>query len=123
MTQRSCDVQGLPRSLNELLILATLESGAKHGYQIGLEIEERSGGFFGFNHGTLYPILHQLEKEELIHGDWASGEGRRKKEYALSGAGREHLERRSGEWRELGSSLGRFLGAGGEPVRSRAEAG
>lgn len=121
--ERSCDIQGLPRSLNELLILATLEVSGKHGYQIGLEIEEWSGGFFSFNHGTLYPILHHLEKEGLIDGTWAAGEGRRKKEYALTGAGRAHLARRKGEWERLGSGLRRFLEAGGEPFRARAEAG
>jgi PadR family transcriptional regulator, regulatory protein PadR len=119
----NCDIQGLARSLNELLILATLETGGKHGYQIALEIEERSDGFFLFNHGTLYPILHHLEKEGLIDGTWATGEGRRRKEYTLTGAGRTHLARRGGEWRRLGSGLARFLGEGSEPVRARAEAG
>jgi PadR family transcriptional regulator, regulatory protein PadR len=119
----SCEVQGLPRSLNELLILTTLTGGRKHGYQIALEIEERSGAFFLFNHGTLYPILHHLEKEGLIDGTWATGEGRKRKEYSLTRTGRAHLERRVAEWDRLGSRLGHFLEAGGEPVRARADAG
>jgi PadR family transcriptional regulator, regulatory protein PadR len=105
------EIQNLPRSCNEMLILAALRDGAKHGYQIALEIEERSGGFFAFNHGTLYPILHHLEKEELIDGRWAEGEGRRKrKEYVITAAGREHLRRRQGEWKALCRQLWALMG-------------
>lgn len=116
------DVQGLARSLHELLILAALRGGRRHGYQIALEIEERSGGFFTFHHGTLYPILHHLEKEGTIDGAWEAGEGRRRrKEYALSPAGRERLRQRSLEWSALGEHLAAFLGEDpGEPLRARA---
>lgn len=119
------EIQGLARSLHELLILSVLRDGARHGYQIALEIEERSGGFFGFNHGTLYPILHHLEKEGLIDGSWQEGEGRRKrKEYALSAGGRARLRTRAGEWGALWEQLVPFLPEEpGEPVRPRAAAG
>ncbi len=118
------EIQGLARSLHELLLLATLREGARHGYQIALEIESRSGGFFTFNHGTLYPILHHLEKEGLIDGSWKEGEGRRKrKEYALSDAGRARFRERSGEWGALWAHLAIFLDAEpGEPLRARAAA-
>ena len=45
---------------------------------IALDIEEQSDGYFSFSHGTLYPILHQLEKEGMIHGTWDAGSGRRR---------------------------------------------
>lgn len=119
------EVQGLARSLHETLILAVLRDGARHGYQIALDIEERSGGFFSFNHGTLYPILHHLEKEGLIDGRWEAGEGRRRrKEYALSAGGRARLGERAGEWGALWERLVPFLGEGtGEPLRARAAPG
>lgn len=118
----SVEIQGLARSLHETLLLAALRDGARHGYQIALEVEARSGGFFSFNHGTLYPILHHLEKEGLIDGTWESGEGRRKrKEYALSAAGRARLGERSREWGALWEHLAAFLDAApDEPVRPRA---
>ncbi len=75
------DVQNLAKNCNELLILAILKSGKKHGYQIALEIEERSNETFRFNHGTLYPILHKLEKEDLIRGSWKKEEAKRKRKY------------------------------------------
>lgn len=83
------EVQNLTKSCNEALILAGLAQGARHGYQLALEIEQRSGGAFKFNHGTLYPILHKLEKEGLIEGSWSCEETQRKrKRYILTARGR-----------------------------------
>jgi PadR family transcriptional regulator, regulatory protein PadR len=120
----SFEIQNLARSCHELLILATIGSAWKHGYQIALEIEEGSGGFFQFNHGTLYPILHHLEKEALIDGRWTQGQGRRKrKEYALTARGRDQLGKRAAEWRAFWERLGSVVGREAEPVPTGATAG
>jgi PadR family transcriptional regulator, regulatory protein PadR len=106
------DSQTLGRRVNELLILVELRRKPKHGYQIALEIEERSGGYFPFNHGTLYPILHRLENEGLIAGDWSSPEeGRARKRYALTEAGRTYLRGAIDEWNRLHEQLEPFLHA------------
>jgi PadR family transcriptional regulator PadR len=112
------DVQGFARNFNVLLVLSTLRERAKHGYQIALDIESESNGLFRFRHGTLYPILHRLESEGLIEGDWTrEGDGRRKKEYRLTAKGRRHL---SGETDRVEAIVMRFLhvirGAGGAPA-------
>lgn len=104
------DSQGLGRRVNELLLLSALRRRPMHGYQVALEIEKRSDGYFSFNHGTLYPILHKLEKDGLIAGRWSDpGEGRPRKEYALTEAGRTYLNEGAREWRTLEAQLGRFL--------------
>jgi PadR family transcriptional regulator, regulatory protein PadR len=116
------EVQSLDRSLNETLILAILQSEPKHGYQIAVAIEERSGGYFGFRHGTLYPILHHLEKEGLIDGNWdEGGSRRRKKEYRLTAAGRESLRERLASWSELQERLSALVVEGAQ-VRPRPAA-
>lgn len=86
------DVQGFARGINELLILSTLQEGAKHGYQIAVDVEGGSNGLFRFRHGTLYPILHRLEKRGHIRGSWSREEGRRRKLYALTEKGERHLK-------------------------------
>lgn len=97
---RSLDIQSLSRSCNEVLILSTLSSGPHHGYQLALEIEQRSGGAFRFKHGTLYPILHKLEKEGLISGGWLEEASKRKrKNYSLTAAGRQYLRLQTDAWR------------------------
>lgn len=102
MSQPEVETQSLTRSCNEALILATLARGARHGYQIALDLEERSGGIFTFKHGTLYPILHKLEKDGLIEGDW-SNEGPRgkRKSYALTEAGRAFASAQRESWRQF----------------------
>lgn len=86
------DVQALVRDINEMLIFAVLRDGAKHGYQVALDVEERTDGKFTFQHGTLYPILHRLEKDGCIEGKWSKAGGRRRKEYHLTRTGRERLD-------------------------------
>ena len=88
----------LSKQVNELLILAALRDGPAHGYEIALALEQDSGGTFSFQHGTLYPILHRLESEGLIEGEWDASGGRRRKVYGLTARGRDHL---TGETREL----------------------
>jgi DNA-binding PadR family transcriptional regulator len=108
------DSQGAGRLVNEILLLAELGREPMHGYQIALNIEERSGGYFPFSHGTMYPILHRLEKEGLIAGSWSDpAKGRPRKEYALTEAGRAHLARHVEEWRTLSTRLDAFLSSEG----------
>ena len=99
--------QSLSKHFNEALILSALKSGPKHGYQLALDIEERSGSRFGFKHGTLYPILHKLEKEGLIEGAW-SDEGQRgkRKRYQLTRDGKDYLRDLRLSWTSL---LDRFM--------------
>jgi DNA-binding PadR family transcriptional regulator len=103
MPKARVEIQNLTKSCNEALILAALAGGAKHGYQLALEIEERSDGYFRFNHGTLYPILHKLEKDGLIRGVWTDGgRARRRKSYSLTAKGRRRHADQIAAW-------GRFI--------------
>ena len=102
MTNVQVDTSNLSRSCNEALILGSLRGGPRHGYQLALEIEERSRGRFGFNHGTLYPILHRLEKAGLISGSWSEdGGGRRRKSYELTRKGKKHTGELLEAWDEF----------------------
>ena len=63
-------------------ILLALGAGASHGYAIGLEIEERSGGRLSPTTGALYQALKRLNDDGLIAPDAtaakASPDARRK---------------------------------------------
>ena len=93
------DTRSQGRDVNEALVLSVLRDEPRHGYEIALEVEDRSGGAFELQHGTLYPILHRLEDEGLIRGAW-SEEGRRRKVYRLTKAGRRHLGEETDRLRE-----------------------
>jgi PadR family transcriptional regulator PadR len=47
-------------------VLALVEDRARHSYEIGKLIEERSGGILKFHIASLYPMLYPLEKRGLI---------------------------------------------------------
>ena len=99
----------LSKRINELLVLAVLERGPAHGYQIALSVEERTGGAFSFQHGTLYPILHRLEAEDRVRGEWGGG-GRRRKTYEITDAGRADLAAGAEELERQFRALMRLLG-------------
>jgi len=117
----SFETQALSRRLHEHLLLSALRREPMHGYQIALDIERRSGGFFNFNHGTLYPILHRLEKNGLIAGSWSGPpEGRPRKQYTLTAAGRKMLIELQREWEVLNHQLSTIIDDDDEQVRSGA---
>ena len=102
MADDHLEIQNLSRECNELLILASLAVGKRHGYEIGLFVEERSDGQFRFNHGTLYPILHRLEKRGHIRGGWSrQGPERQRKYYTLTARGRRHAHASVEQWKKF----------------------
>jgi DNA-binding PadR family transcriptional regulator len=113
----SLDVLDFARGINEMLVLAVLREGAKHGYQVALELERASGGRFVLQHGTLYPVLHRLERERLIRGSWEEAAGRRRKVYALTAAGRRKLDADAARCHELFRGLRSVLEERGDDER------
>jgi len=106
-------VPNLTKHCNEALILSILREGRKHGYEIALQLEQESRGFFTFNHGTLYPILHKLEKEGIIKGHWKQqGPKRQRKYYTLTSKGKRYTQEQIELWRIF---FERFFEIVGEP--------
>lgn len=71
----------LAKGSTGLLVLGVLSKHEMYGYQIIKTVELMSENVFQMNEGTLYPILHSLEKEEFLTAHWAENEetGRRRK--------------------------------------------
>lgn len=103
------------------LVLAVLREGALHGYGIAREIDRRSGSVLKCKEGTLYPVLHALERDGLIAGEWRREEGgRERKIYVITETGAAALVERSRVWSRFTSAVERVLGAEGEPEREGA---
>ncbi len=102
MKPQALETQNLTRSCHEVLILALLAAGPKHGYQLSLALEERSAGRIRLKLSTLYPILHKLEKDGLIDGAWDEDSPRRKRKiYAITRKGRRRFETETEAWRSF----------------------
>ena len=70
------------------LILATLLTGDKYGYQIVNELREKSKNTFNLKEGIIYPILHNLEALGAIASRWEeTKEGHKRKYYNLTNKG------------------------------------
>ena len=68
-----------------------------------------SGGTLDWSSSMLYPVLHRLEKDGLIRSQWKpSGEGRMRKYYALTEAGREELSAEKEQWFSVHDALKKF---------------
>src|SRR5947209_7462972 len=61
------DAQALKGHL-DVLLLAALEDGPRHGYAVKEALREGSGGRFDLPTGTVYPALHRLEDAGLVAG-------------------------------------------------------
>ena len=100
----------LIRGSLDLLVLSTLQEGAKYGYLIQQTLREGSAERVRLTAGSLYPILHRLEAERLVKAKWDDSTGRRRKWYSLTAAGRKQLSRRAAQWREYVDCLRELLG-------------
>jgi DNA-binding PadR family transcriptional regulator len=67
-------VRRQPLSLAVSHILLALADGARHGYAIKQDVEERSGGEVRLGPGTLYEAIQRLEDAGYIEETDAKGE-------------------------------------------------
>ncbi|MCL2850472.1 MAG: PadR family transcriptional regulator [Micrococcales bacterium] len=98
-----------------LYLLALLESGPQHGYELIQALSDRFGGTYRPSAGTVYPRLARLEAEGLVVRTPPAGapEAGRKTTYALTAAGREELAARQGDLADLEADIS-------DSVRDRA---
>jgi PadR family transcriptional regulator PadR len=95
----------------EVLILASLEDGQLHGYDIAREIARKSGGLLTFHVASLYPLLYKLEDRKWIQGRWVEKAGqRRRRYYRLTADGRRTLSAQRGRWAAFVAALTKAAG-------------
>ena len=95
------------------LVLALLAEQPMHGYDLAREIAKRSAGALAPGQGTLYPLLHRLEREGLIAGSWEARQGGpERRVYRLSPDGAAALAGWRVEWVTFTRVIGQFLAPG-----------
>ncbi len=101
----------LLRAALDPILLEVIAAGHTYGYEIAQSIRTRSQGAVLPQEGTLYPALHRLERRGLLRAQWQmSPEGRRRKHYALTAAGRRRLAALRVEWSSFTETVNRILG-------------
>ena len=97
-----------------MLVLSLLKDGDKYGYEMVEALAKRSDDTFLLKEGTLYPLLHTLEKNHYVTSyTQQTPSGRERKYYRLTGKGREYLEHKESEWRLFSEKVNTVLGFSG----------
>lgn len=101
----------ISRGSADLAILALVAQGPLYGFEIAKSIEERTDGTLRFTLASLYPMLYELEKRGWIKGHWRNNrEGRDRRYYSLTAAGKKQLEPLRKEWRAFFNALDQIAG-------------
>ncbi len=102
----------LLKGTNSLLVLSVLEKEEMYGYIIVRTIAGLSEDYFQMNEGTLYPILHSLEKEGYLTSSWKTitDGGRKRRYYKITDKGLKCLASYKKEWKEHSSAVSKVLG-------------
>lgn len=94
-----------------LLILSLLKNEDMYGYQMVSELAMRSDDTFQLKEGTLYPLLHTLEKQGWVRSyTKQTPSGRERKYYRLTDEGRAQLASKEKEWQLFSTKVNAVLG-------------
>ncbi len=91
---------------DSLLLFLINERGHSYGYELIKEVQRRSGGYFRFREGTVYPALRRLEAGELLSGEWQrTPTGQERRYYTITPKGRTLLRRKLAMWDSFASAM------------------
>lgn len=105
------DNEQILKGLLDTLVLKVLERGPNYGFGIRDALYQQLGEDAEvLKEATLYPLLHRLERRELLTSFRQPGErGTPRKYYQLTAAGSRYLHGRTDEWAKVISLLNRTL--------------
>ncbi|MBQ7011068.1 MAG: PadR family transcriptional regulator [Clostridia bacterium] len=90
------DIQ-LKRGLLDICVLAAIKNEDSYGYKIIKDVKP----YVDISESTLYPILRRLEAAELLTVRTAEHNGRLRKYYRITEAGKARIAAFKEEWQEL----------------------
>lgn len=94
----------------QLLVLSLLAGEDMYGYQMIVELARRSDHTFEMKEGTLYPVLHGLEKEGYVEAyQQEAPTGRMRKYYHLTRRGGAMLKTEKEAWQSYSGAVNAVL--------------
>ena len=97
------DIQ-MKRGLLDVCVLAAIQGEDSYGYQIIKDIKP----YVDVSESSLYPILRRLEEGRLLTVRSMEHNGRLRKYYHITDAGKARIEDFKEDWREM-ESIYRFI--------------
>ena len=96
-----------------VLILKLLEEKDMYGYEMISNLAKKSNHTFDLKAGTLYPLLHNLEKNGIVESyEESTASERTRKYYHLTEEGKDVLKIKEKEWHEYSTAVNRVLNGG-----------
>lgn len=109
------DNKNLLSGSTTMLLLKLLEDKDMYGYEMIEELEKRSKNVFSLKAGTLYPLLHNLEKQELINSYIENADSSRvRKYYSITNKGKGMLKEKKEEWDSYSFAINQVLRGGAD---------
>ncbi len=81
------------RDMFPLLVLHLVSQEETYGNHLIEAIEEMTEGVISVNPNTIYPLLRQMESDDLIKGRWEHPDRRSRRYYSITPAGRKEYKR------------------------------
>ena len=106
----------LMRGSGPLAVLQLLSRREMYGYELVEALARESDGVLAMGQSTLYPLLYNLEAKGLISSRTEEEDGRTRRYYALTKAGRKELTAQRSRWRSLAKAMA-ALGVLDAPAR------
>lgn len=102
----------MKKGVLDMLVLQLLTEEKKYGYQLIMELREKSGDTFCLKEGTLYPILYRLEDEGLVESRWSEAEDKQlpRKYYVMTEKGRAALQEIYLSWQQIADGVEQIMG-------------
>lgn len=95
------------------LILKLLEEQDLYGYQMIETLAKKSNHTFDLKAGTLYPILHRLEQNEMVESyEERADNDKIRKYYHLTKKGKKLLQEKLEEWNTYSIAVNKILNGG-----------
>ncbi|WP_291297716.1 PadR family transcriptional regulator [Elioraea sp.] len=91
--------------LSKFFILRVLHEGPMHGYDIARTVERATGGCCSPTEGTIYPVLREFETGGFVTVEEEVVQGRQRRVYALTDAGRAAFRVALDAWMEATAAL------------------
>ena len=82
----------------DMLVMAMLSAEPQHGYGVIRSLQLRSEGAFDLAEGTIYPVLHRLERQSWVASRWSTEGGRKRRVYHLTPRGKRALGEQRDAW-------------------------
>jgi DNA-binding PadR family transcriptional regulator len=97
----------------DTMLLAMLEDGEQHGYELLRRLEERGCGLLRMREGTVYPVLYRLEDAGYVKARWeddrAERRGPRRRMYRLTPKGKRKLAEGRDHWKQFVATIGSIV--------------